>query len=162
MSASPQANQGLDDGPPVPPAQVPSHTALADNSEDDDAAMAGPASLSHIGRHADENDVKDEEGEASDDQPEDAGEDPQPDLDPELHPKQDSVAPSGDPAPEATGVNPLAAVAEDEPEQDDDDDEDDKDAVRAERNGEADDDDEEEEEEVRPSFNCSHSRPQGS
>lgn len=71
---SPQANQGLDDGPPVPAAFVPSHTA-----PENDGALA--QTLSEIEAHADENDVKDEEGEPADDQPEEVGKDPEQDLD---------------------------------------------------------------------------------
>ncbi|GAA5991148.1 hypothetical protein JCM10908_006560 [Rhodotorula pacifica] len=140
MSASPQANQGLDDGLPLPAAYVPSHTGLRDDDvddddydNDDDNAMA-PAKLSQIEQHADENDVKDEEGEPSDDQPEDTGDDPQQDLDEELHPKPDDA--------QEVAVLPDGGAADEE-----DEDEDDKDVVRAGGRGEAEDDDEEDEEE---------------
>lgn len=73
---SPQANQGLDDGPPVPAAFIPSHTA-----PENDGALG--QTLSEIEAHADENDVKDEEGEPADDQPEEVGKDPEQDLDEE-------------------------------------------------------------------------------
>ncbi|GAA6032088.1 hypothetical protein JCM8097_007064 [Rhodosporidiobolus ruineniae] len=75
MSASPQANQGLDDGAPVQPDLIPSHTAPQ-------------RSLTDLENEADENDVKDEEGAPSDDQPEDTGNDPEEDLDEEEHPKK--------------------------------------------------------------------------
>ncbi|GAA6025059.1 hypothetical protein JCM8202_002076 [Rhodotorula sphaerocarpa] len=166
MSASPQANQGLDDGAPLPAAEVPSHTALRDDDDSDGdedydnlPSAAAPASLSHIGQHAEENDVKDEEGEPSDDQPEDAGEDGQQDLDEELHPaastrdldSTDATAgaaavsdASG--APAAAGAE-EAAEEEDEDEDEDEDAEDDKDDVRGGRNGEADDDQDDDEDE---------------
>ena len=126
MSASPQANQGLDDGAPLPAADVPGHTAADsgdahDSDNDGNAAAAAPAKLSQIERHADENDVKDEQGEPSDDQPEDTGDDPQQDLDPEAHPNDDA------------GVQ--------EQEQDEDDDKDN--VATAARKGEAEDDDDE-------------------
>lgn len=72
MSASPQANQGLDDGPALDPALVPAHTG--DDGEPDQPIAH--ARLSDLAGTADENNVKDEEGEPSDDQPEDAGRDP--------------------------------------------------------------------------------------
>ncbi|GAA5864685.1 hypothetical protein JCM8547_008270 [Rhodosporidiobolus lusitaniae] len=102
MSASPQANQGLDDGPAVDPSLVPSHTA------------APGRSLTDLQNEADENDVKDEEGHPQDDQPEDAGEDPEEDLDEEEHPKRGGGAGGGE--------------AEDgEDDEDEDEDEDDED-----------------------------------
>ncbi|BGP17756.1 hypothetical protein JCM10213_005338 [Rhodosporidiobolus nylandii] len=97
MSASPQANQGLDDGPPVDAALVPSHTAQ-------------PRSLSQLENEADENDVKDDEGNPQDDQPEDTNDDPENDLDDEQ------------PKPKKRGTE---AEDDDDEDEDDDDDEDD-------------------------------------
>ncbi|GAA6016192.1 hypothetical protein JCM10207_000427 [Rhodosporidiobolus poonsookiae] len=83
MSASPQANQGLDDGDALDPALVPSHTAQ-------------PRSLTQLENEAEENDVKDEEGPPSDDQPEDTNDDPESDLDEEQHPKRDDADEPGE------------------------------------------------------------------
>ncbi|GAA5902197.1 hypothetical protein JCM8208_002502 [Rhodotorula glutinis] len=105
MSASPQANQGLDDGSPVPQDLVPSHTA-----DDNDGAL--PRTLSSLEQHADENDIKDVEGAPSDDQPEDTGNDPEDDLDEE----DDDGAPNQDKG--------AQGEAEDDDDDDDDDDED--------------------------------------
>ncbi|GAA5823557.1 hypothetical protein JCM3770_002784, partial [Rhodotorula araucariae] len=109
MSASPQANQGLDDGPPVAPGLIPSHTA-------DDAHTAGTLTFAELEQQADENDVKDEEGEPADDQPEDTGKDPEDDLD-----EEDRVADKG---PRGEGE------AEDDDDEDDDDDDEDEDGDR--------------------------------
>lgn len=125
MSASPQANQGLDDGAPLPAAYVPSHTAV--DSDDDHASDndgAAPAKLSQIERHADENDVKDEQGEPSDDQPEDTGDDPQQDLDPEAHPARGEADED-----DKDNVAAAATTATGKGEAEDDDEEDDEDEV---------------------------------
>ncbi|BGP33448.1 transcription elongation factor spt5 [Rhodotorula toruloides] len=100
---SPQANQGLDDGPPVPAAFVPSHTA-----PENDGALG--QTLSEIEAHADENDVKDEEGEPADDQPEEVGKDPEQDLDEEQEGSENKDEAKGE--------------AEDDEEEEEDDDED--------------------------------------
>ncbi|GAA5832358.1 hypothetical protein JCM11251_006422 [Rhodosporidiobolus azoricus] len=84
MSASPQANQGLDDGPAVSADLVPSHTSAAVQQR----------SLTDLENEAEENDVKDEEGAPSDDQPEDTNDDPEEDLDEE--PKQGEAEGEGD------------------------------------------------------------------
>lgn len=168
MSASPQANQGLDDGAPIPAAYVPSHTAPDDTDGHDSdggtrhdgapavAGAAAPAKLSEIEQHADENDVKDEEGEPSDDQPEDVGIGPEQDLDEELHPNTDvqGAALDADEADEA-----VEAIAEAGGDADDADDDDDKDDVRAAAKGEAEDDeddDDEDEVSARTRLVCRH------
>ncbi|GAA5888624.1 hypothetical protein JCM6882_009024 [Rhodosporidiobolus microsporus] len=74
MSASPQANQGLDDGAPLAADLVPSHTSTAVEQQ---------RSLTDLEHEAEENDVKDEEGNPSDDQPEDTNDDPEEDADEE-------------------------------------------------------------------------------
>ncbi|GAA5983869.1 hypothetical protein JCM11641_006402 [Rhodosporidiobolus odoratus] len=78
MSASPQANQGLDDGVPLPQEMISSHTV-------------GQRSLTDLENHMDENDVRDEEGAPSDDQPEDTNDDPEEDLDEEEPKKRGGV-----------------------------------------------------------------------
>ncbi|GAA5861011.1 hypothetical protein JCM3774_003226 [Rhodotorula dairenensis] len=151
MSASPQANQGLDDGAPLPAAYIPSHTALDDTADGNDSDGDGgdrgdqsaPAKLSQIEQHADENDVKDEEGEPSDDQPEDTGNDPEPDLDEELHPNS-AVDGQGAGLDEAEADEAVQAIAEGD--DDDEDEDDDKDNVRPAAKGEAEDDEDDDEE----------------
>ncbi|GAA5998472.1 uncharacterized protein JCM10292_002719 [Rhodotorula paludigena] len=110
MSASPQANQGLDDGPALDPALVPAHTG--DDGEPDQPIAH--ARLSDLAGTADENNVKDEEGEPSDDQPEDAGRDP------------DNDDGDGD-DDNNSDAKDMRGEAEDDDEDDDDDDDDDED-----------------------------------
>ncbi|BGP41488.1 transcription elongation factor spt5 [Rhodotorula kratochvilovae] len=112
MSASPQANQGLDDGPPVAAGLIPSHTA-----DDNDGAVAH--TFAEIEQQAEENDVKDEEGEPADDQPEDTGKDPEEDLDEED--RVEDKEPRGE------------AEDDDEEEEDDDDEDEDGDRPRKKR-----------------------------